>query len=552
MRFLLWLVPLATLAQTPNAADLLARSGGALLNANSLRLAGTRVQETLTPPGQTPTRSSFSIAVAPGGRFRRATTNGEELQLEVSDGTYAWGYSTPGNTWSRRPASSPPAIQELQMLRYGRDRANLLTASVEREDSLDFGGRLTLCYVVRAAYRGVPWAPSANEVLRTVWIARDSDLVLRDTWEVAVAGPFSNTLTRGRQVVDFSTIELNGPMAPDLFAFAPPEGSRQVAPPPGATGAGTGSSTSAGQGGVAGGVTSNPVLTHRVEADYTPEARAAGYQGTVALYLEVTPEGKAVNIQVMQGLGLGLDQKAIEAASQWQFKPGILNGQPAGMAVSADVSFSLAPAGAWSVRRAVYTVDRDRSKSEVLQKPALKQFTSPDAGSCSAPGGSVDVNLQISESGAPKNVRVTASPNDGLGKAVLQAIEAWRYNAGTADRRPRAAQGRLELECGVAAPAGELSPSRAGNGVSMPSIADRMEPEYSEEARRQKLQGSVQLQLVVDATGHATNIVIPRMLGLGLDEKAMEAVKTWRFKPGMKDGNPVSVFATIEVNFRLL
>ena len=60
------------------------------------------------------------------------------------------------------------------------------------------------------------------------------------------------------------------------------------------------------------------------------------------------------------------------------------------------------------------------------------------------------------------------------------------------------------------------------------------------------------LYIEVDPSGKATNIKVVRSLGLGLDEKAIEAVKKWKFRPGYKDGKPVTVAATIEVNFRLL
>jgi protein TonB len=62
----------------------------------------------------------------------------------------------------------------------------------------------------------------------------------------------------------------------------------------------------------------------------------------------------------------------------------------------------------------------------------------------------------------------------------------------------------------------------------------------------------VTLYVEVDPSGKAVNIRVLHSLGLGLDEKAMEAVKQWKFKPGMKDGKPVTVAASIEVNFRLL
>jgi TonB family protein len=52
--------------------------------------------------------------------------------------------------------------------------------------------------------------------------------------------------------------------------------------------------------------------------------------------------------------------------------------------------------------------------------------------------------------------------------------------------------------------------------------------------------------------GRADNIKVLESLGLGLDDKAIEAIRQWKFKPGMKDGKPVRVAATIEINFRLL
>ena len=93
---------------------------------------------------------------------------------------------------------------------------------------------------------------------------------------------------------------------------------------------------------------------------------------------------------------------------------------------------------------------------------------------------------------------------------------------------------------------------RIGGGVSPPSILFKVEPEYSEEARKAKFQGTVLLFVVVDEKGNPRDIKVLRRLGLGLDEKAVEAVDKWKFSPGKKDGTPVPVQAQIEVNFRLL
>ena len=93
---------------------------------------------------------------------------------------------------------------------------------------------------------------------------------------------------------------------------------------------------------------------------------------------------------------------------------------------------------------------------------------------------------------------------------------------------------------------------RIGGGVSPPSVILKVEPEYSEEARKAKFQGTVILFVVVDEKGNPRELKVIRPLGLGLDQKAIEAVEKWKFRPGMKDGKPVAVQATIEVNFRLL
>jgi TonB family protein len=93
---------------------------------------------------------------------------------------------------------------------------------------------------------------------------------------------------------------------------------------------------------------------------------------------------------------------------------------------------------------------------------------------------------------------------------------------------------------------------KVGGGVVPPAVNRKVDPQYAEEARLLKYSGSVQLSVVVDPSGHAKSIRLVKGLGFGLDEKAAEAVLQWVFRPGMKDGNPVNVKATIQVNFRLL
>ena len=92
---------------------------------------------------------------------------------------------------------------------------------------------------------------------------------------------------------------------------------------------------------------------------------------------------------------------------------------------------------------------------------------------------------------------------------------------------------------------------RVGGGVSAPKALYAPDPEYSEEARKAKYQGTVVLWLVVGADGKPHEIKIQRSLGMGLDEKAKEAVMQWRFEPAKLNGQAVPVQINVEVNFRL-
>lgn len=93
---------------------------------------------------------------------------------------------------------------------------------------------------------------------------------------------------------------------------------------------------------------------------------------------------------------------------------------------------------------------------------------------------------------------------------------------------------------------------RRGPGVTQPQLIYKVEPEFSEEARKAKYQGVVVLAIDVDSKGDVRNIRVLQSLGLGLDEKAVEAVSHWRFRPGTFHGKPVVTEATVQVSFQLL
>jgi periplasmic protein TonB len=92
---------------------------------------------------------------------------------------------------------------------------------------------------------------------------------------------------------------------------------------------------------------------------------------------------------------------------------------------------------------------------------------------------------------------------------------------------------------------------KVGGGISAPQPVNTPDPEYTEEARNAKAQGTCILWMIVDDQGNPRDIRVVRGLGFGLDAKAIAAVKQWKFQPAMKDGHPVNVQISVEVGFKL-
>jgi periplasmic protein TonB len=90
-----------------------------------------------------------------------------------------------------------------------------------------------------------------------------------------------------------------------------------------------------------------------------------------------------------------------------------------------------------------------------------------------------------------------------------------------------------------------------GGGVSAPQVVYSVDPQFTPEARQADYQGTVAIQLIVDAEGRPQDIHVVRHLGMGLDQKAVEAVRQYKFRPAMYEGHPVAVQMIIEVGFHL-
>jgi len=180
--------------------------------------------------------------------------------------------------------------------------------------------------------------------------------------------------------------------------------------------------------------------------------------------------------------------------------------------------------------------------------------------------GQVLLQVTVEENGSVSRA-AALSGELPLAKTAVNAVVKWKFQPFTQDGYPLRVQQNVvlnfdptnkvaELQLPLPAPTVAKLPSdhglfRVGGGVSPPRPLFSPNPEYSDEARKAKYQGVCVLSLIVGPDGLPWNIRVARSLGMGLDEKAIEAVKQWRFQPAMKGGKPVAVAINVEVQFRL-
>jgi protein TonB len=174
-------------------------------------------------------------------------------------------------------------------------------------------------------------------------------------------------------------------------------------------------------------------------------------------------------------------------------------------------------------------------------KPALRVFTPPLV--------PIDHPVLVMDTSLIAPPDAWATPNSAIGNP----LRVFDGGSGAGNHGgPGPGNGGNGTGTRGAGPGGDATAYSAGRGITAPSVLTRLDPEYSEEARKAKYSGAVMLSIVVTTDGQADNIKVVKSLGMGLDEKAIEAVARWRFRPGTKDGVPVRVRAQVEVNFRLL
>jgi TonB family protein len=187
----------------------------------------------------------------------------------------------------------------------------------------------------------------------------------------------------------------------------------------------------------------------------------------------------------------------------------------------------------------------------------------PEDAKKAAVQGIVVLHALISKAGTVEQLQVVSGP-EMLRVSALDAVRQWTYKPYLLNGQPTEVETTINVNYTLVGPApateeqgpqdpgsASVTPRRIGGAVSAPTVAYQVSPQYSDQAKKAKFNGMVLLSLVVDAQGQPQNVRMVRGVGMGLDEKAIEAVKQYKFKPAMEAGEPVPVQLNIEVNFKI-
>ncbi len=209
--------------------------------------------------------------------------------------------------------------------------------------------------------------------------------------------------------------------------------------------------------------------------------------GTARLSMIVSEDGRPEEIYLLRATGNDLDKLALKIARDDRFNPGGLNGRPAPTAVSDEIT--------------LHTCIRETSNDQGQKVAAIILKSTPEQ------------KVELQQEPAPATTHLA----DDLAEKQTK----------------------------------EGPPYKVGGPVSAPVPIHTVEARFTDQARSAKYQGACLISLIVDPQGMPTNLRVARPLGMGLDLNAIEAIRHYRFTPAMKNGVPVPVSITIEIDFRL-
>jgi TonB family protein len=182
-----------------------------------------------------------------------------------------------------------------------------------------------------------------------------------------------------------------------------------------------------------GGPVTPPSVLAKVQPEYSEEARLARFEGTVLLRIVVGTDGKARDLKVVRGVGLGLDETAVTAVSKWQFQPGAKDGQAVNVQAQVAVNFRLLDNGSkparWHLARVDFHLQPGVSRP-VIAKTAVPQVVEDPV------KATATLTFDVDEKGAPVNIQVGTSSDDEWARTVSEVLGQWKFTPGSQNGNP--------------------------------------------------------------------------------------------------------------------
>ena len=315
-----------------------------------------------------------------------------------------------------------------------------------------------------------------------------------------------------------------------------------------------------------------PQLLEKTDPEYSEEARLAGLEGAVTLTGTITEQGVPRDMRVTGSLGFGLDEKALAAVQQWRFTPGTRQGQPVPVVMTVTVDFRLPDKQSrWHLIRAEFTPPEGASRPQFSKTSypygvgiSLNAFEEAIVIRAIGREATATVAFDVDEHGLPVNLQVLNASHPIWVPEAMAVVRDWQFVPGIRYGAPVSVVCTLDLVWGptnlstqalqwaVAQMSVRPTPDPVGNlGISPAVVFRAPDPSYTEEARQAGLQGTIQVSFMIGEDGVPQNLRVISPLGLGLDEKAIEAASQWRFQPAILNGQPNRIGATIAVTFSL-
>src|SRR3954468_3156701 len=165
--------------------------------------------------------------------------------------------------------------------------------------------------------------------------------------------------------------------------------------------------------------------------------------------------------------------------------------------------------------------------------------------------GVVILETVIDHTGAVKDIKVLKGLPHGLSEAAVDAVKQWVFKPATINGEAVDVVFNLTLNFKLDQKDSDDAPLRVGGDVRAPVAIEKVEPVYTEEARKARISGMLIVEGIIGGAGIVKNVSVLKPLPFGLDQAAVDAVKQWKFKPGTPDGKPIDVIFNLTVNFSL-